>query len=158
MGTHPHRLAAPLPTVQPVVGDWQQRVKQAKRQQRSEAAAAAGAAQAAAATQPTAETAGGKPDLDALSQGLPDGWRAMWDAGHSRVYFGNLQTQARVQQGGAAEPCLAPTPAAATRAHGLRACTRSHLLPACMLAQQPASPPPCLPVLLPNARLPARYR
>lgn len=100
-------IALHLPLhVQPVVGDWQQRVKQAKRQQRSSDAAAAATA-AAAAAEPAAQAKavagsgpaaaaarGGKPDLDALSEGLPSGWRAMWDATHSRVYYGNLDTQA----------------------------------------------------------------
>lgn len=94
----------------PVVGDWQQRVKHAKRQQRLDAAAAAAAAAVSgaepAAAQATAAAAGsaaaaaaagasraGKPDLDALSEGLPSGWRAMWDATHARVYYGNIDTQ-----------------------------------------------------------------
>lgn len=111
----------PLPVaLQPVVGDWRQRVKQptkgAKKRQQQEgsAAATAGAAAAAAAaaapagTQSSAPAAAGAstvgpapggsdaamPDLDALSEGLPPGWRAMWDKTHRRVYFGNLDTQA----------------------------------------------------------------
>lgn len=32
------------------------------------------------------------PDLDALSAGLPDGWRAMWDASSKGIYYGNLHT------------------------------------------------------------------
>ncbi len=47
----------------------------------------------------TAAGAGGvlnfktKPDLDALSAGLPPGWRAMWDKSSGDVYYGNLATK-----------------------------------------------------------------
>lgn len=34
------------------------------------------------------------PDLDALSVGLPYGWRAVWDASRDAVYYGNSETQA----------------------------------------------------------------
>ncbi|GFR46642.1 hypothetical protein Agub_g8253, partial [Astrephomene gubernaculifera] len=34
-----------------------------------------------------------RPDLDALSAGLPAGWRAMWDKGSGDVYYGNLTTR-----------------------------------------------------------------
>lgn len=36
--------------------------------------------------------AGGMPDLDLLSAGLPPGWQAMWDDTHAKVYYGNLDT------------------------------------------------------------------
>ncbi|EFJ43274.1 hypothetical protein VOLCADRAFT_106914 [Volvox carteri f. nagariensis] len=34
-----------------------------------------------------------KPDLDALSAGLPSGWRAMWDKNSGDVYYGNMTTR-----------------------------------------------------------------
>lgn len=126
-----------LRPLQPVVGDWQQRVKHAKRQQRLDAAAAAAAAAVSgaepAAAQATAAAAGsaaaaaaagasraGKPDLDALSEGLPSGWRAMWDATHARVYYGNIDTQASTGGRACVPPlhllaCRTPPPSQAAR-------------------------------------------
>lgn len=34
-----------------------------------------------------------RPDLDALSVGLPAGWRAMWDKGSGDIYYGNPTTK-----------------------------------------------------------------
>lgn len=112
------------PDLQPVLGDWQERVKLAKRQKRGEGAAAAAAAAsaqqhaspaAAEAAEPEPAAAdGGRPDLDALSEGLEPGWRAMWDKTHKRVYWGNLETQASWGPGGALTPG-ACAPAAAGR-------------------------------------------
>ena len=85
--------------------------EQRHQEQHPEAAAAAAAAAAgsdeeeveeppAAASAPTAAAAvaaaaayDGMPDLDALSEGLPPGWRAMWDKTHRLAYYGHLQTK-----------------------------------------------------------------
>ncbi len=129
-------IPPPIPRVplrpQPVVGDWQQRVKQAKRHQRADAAAAAAAAASAASAATQAKAAAGsapaaaaargtKPDLDALSEGLPSGWRAMWDATHSRVYFGNLETQASLLRVGRLPPRCASRPVARRPLTGCKA-------------------------------------
>lgn len=37
--------------------------------------------------------AGGKPDLEKLSKGLPKGWRAMWDKNSKEVYYGNTESK-----------------------------------------------------------------
>ncbi len=34
-----------------------------------------------------------RPDLAALSVGLPTGWRAMWDAATGDIYYGSLDQQ-----------------------------------------------------------------
>ena len=172
--------------LQPVVGDWQQRVKQAKRHQRADAAAAAASAasaatqaKAAAGSAPAAAAARGtKPDLDALSEGLPSGWRAMWDATHSRVYFGNLETQASLLRVGCSPPRCASRPVARRPLTGFEAVpghtvtvaeAAKHVslawfmhLPCKARAHRPvvaaAGHPACLPVHLPNRRPPARYQ
>lgn len=167
---------SPLRPLQPVVGDWQQRVKHAKRQQRVDAAAAAAAVSGAepAAAQATAAGAGsaaaaaaagasraGKPDLDALSEGLPSGWRAMWDATHARMYYGNIDTQAstggRACGAAAAPPGLSHAASLTGRevGQGLQRCQaaaavhRWHTSPARLLnrgrAVAPATAQPALP-------------
>jgi hypothetical protein len=119
----PHALLSPLLSPsrppsrllpQPVQGDWRQRVRQPDRQETraaspQEAAGGGGAA------------ADGMPDLDALSAGLPPGWRAMWDREHRMVYYGNLGTSVSVAatsqppsvpalQGTGQLACACPTP------------------------------------------------
>lgn len=97
-----------LSWLQPVVGDWRERLKQGKTQRQAQDVAApvdAGPDQAAGPGASSASGGGASgtvvssaghdvPDLDALSEGLPPGWRAMWDKTHRRLYFGNLATQA----------------------------------------------------------------
>ncbi len=97
-----------LSWLQPVVGDWRERLKQGKTQRQAQDVAApvdAGPTQAAGPGASSASGGGASgtvassaghdvPDLDALSEGLPPGWRAMWDTTHRRLYFGNLATQA----------------------------------------------------------------
>ena len=92
----------PCPRLQPLFGDWRQQVKRRRGDADAEVpdtAAAAVATTAAAeqrstAADTSAAASAGPPDLDGLSAGLPEGWRAMWDAGHKRVYYGNLSTKA----------------------------------------------------------------
>ena len=36
---------------------------------------------------------GSKADLEKKSQGLPAGWRALWDAKQSSYYYGNASTK-----------------------------------------------------------------
>ena len=67
--------------VQPVHGDWRQRVK-------AKGSSKKGDGGSGAAPQPS-----GPADLEALSVGLPKGWRAMRDKGE--VYYGNLDTKVR---------------------------------------------------------------
>jgi hypothetical protein len=54
---------------------------------------AAASASTAAAAVAAAAAYDGMPDLDALSEGLPPGWRAMWDKTHRLAYYGHLQTK-----------------------------------------------------------------
>lgn len=105
--------------MQPVVGDWRERLKQGK-PQRQRQAQGSGQPAAAAATQAASPDAGSGgaaraaasgaehdvPDLDALSEGLPPGWRAMWDKTHRRLYFGNLATQASALWEGLLAPAV----------------------------------------------------
>ncbi len=79
--------------------DWRAKLKASKsktarREAKAAARSAAAEANSTAADQP-ASAATGKPDLAALSKGLPEGWRAMWDAASGDVYFGNLGTKVR---------------------------------------------------------------
>ena len=85
--------------MQPLAVDWRAKLKASKsktarREAKAAARSAAAEASSSAATQPT-PAATGKPDLAALSKGLPEGWRAMWDAASGDVYFGNLGTKVR---------------------------------------------------------------
>ncbi|KAK9806530.1 hypothetical protein WJX73_007844 [Symbiochloris irregularis] len=89
------------PNLQPLTGDWREKVRAAKVQSKSKpgqhetkqepkskAAAAATKAPLVAAAAPD-----GRPDLAALTLGLPEGWRAMWDKHSNDVYYGNLSTK-----------------------------------------------------------------
>jgi hypothetical protein len=67
------------------VGDWRDKIKQPKPEKKKKKKREAAAAAAAEG-----------PDLDALSEGLPDGWRAMYDKTSGQVYFGNLSTKVRM--------------------------------------------------------------
>ncbi|GLI62519.1 hypothetical protein VaNZ11_005176 [Volvox africanus] len=77
-----------------------------EKKEREKAAATAAPGAAASASLPSVSTIAGaqhqqatvlnfktKPDLDALSAGLPPGWRAMWDKATGDVYYGNLVTR-----------------------------------------------------------------
>lgn len=86
-----------LSHVQPLSGDWRQKVK---------AVAAAGSSPAAAASSPpagsppaaveaTPAAASSKPDLAALSEGLSTNWKALWDKTSGEVYYGNVNTKVR---------------------------------------------------------------
>lgn len=93
--------AADNPNFTPLTTDWRARL------QMQQAPAAAGTSTAAAnhhaGSSATAGTAADgpagiarsatKPDLDALSAGLPPGWRAMWDKASGDIYYGNLSTK-----------------------------------------------------------------
>ncbi|KAK9818113.1 hypothetical protein WJX72_007317 [[Myrmecia] bisecta] len=75
---------------QPVAGDWRSKVQSAKKRGKADAKEAAADSESPAGS----SKAGQKPDLDALSKGLPAGWRAMWDKASGDVYYGNLTTKA----------------------------------------------------------------
>lgn len=97
-----------------MVGDWRERLKQGTPQQRRQAQGSGAPAEAADARDaaPSASSAPSGaghnvPDLDALSEGLPPGWRAMWDKTHKRLYYGNLATQASAPGGAEGIPPLA---------------------------------------------------
>ena len=94
-----HADVAVAVALQPLAVDWRAKLKASKsktarREAKAAARTAAAEASSSAATQP-APAAAGKPDLAALSKGLPAGWRAMWDAASGDVYFGNLDTKVR---------------------------------------------------------------
>ena len=74
--------------LQPLAGDWREKVKAAQ------AAAASPTAATAVAPAPT-PAPDGRPDLAALTVGLPEGWKAMWDKQSKEVYYGNLTTKVR---------------------------------------------------------------
>ena len=104
--TNPMLLPATSP---PHLQAWMRQLGLAPKPKAAPAAAAAAAAGSdeeeveeppAAASAPTAAAAvaaaaayDGMPDLDALSEGLPPGWRAMWDKTHRLAYYGHLQTK-----------------------------------------------------------------
>lgn len=80
--------------LQPLAGDWRQRVKAAhKRERASEPAAAAAAKPTRAAAAAAASPGGAAPDLAALSAGLPPGWKAVLDKASGDVYYGNPVTK-----------------------------------------------------------------
>ncbi len=60
---------------------------------KASAAVAAAAKKAAAPKQAAAVTYAEKPDLDALSAGLPPGWKALWDKASKELYYGNPSTK-----------------------------------------------------------------
>lgn len=79
--------------LQPLAGDWRQRVKAAQRRERSAEPAAGKPAKAAAPAAASVPAAGGAVDLAALSAGLPPGWKAMRDKATGDVYYGNPATK-----------------------------------------------------------------
>ena len=94
--------------VQPLAVDWRDKIKGNRKTSQSSSASAStspspSAAQHtgsadAAADNAASLTADGKPDLDLLSEGLPAGWRAMWDRNTGDIYYGNLNTRVRICQ------------------------------------------------------------
>ena len=85
----------PTLVLQPLAVDWRAKAKKGSTSRSQSNSDLVGTAAAAAATQPDATAAASPPDLEALSATLPEGWRAMWDATHARVYYGNLTTKVR---------------------------------------------------------------
>ena len=95
----------------PMVGDWRDRLRLKQHQDIPDAAGNAKNSETEIETAEIGNSAEGKqrevnaaatavlmsatmPDLDGLSVGLPEGWKAMWDASSGGVYYGNLITQA----------------------------------------------------------------
>jgi hypothetical protein len=79
--------------------------KAAKAAKQAAAAAAGGGDGAAGSSSTKGKAPSGvlnsrtKPDLEALSAGLPRGWRAMWDKSSGDVYYGNPGSRVRVWAG-----------------------------------------------------------
>ena len=71
--------------LQPLAVDWREKIKAAKGRP----------AEAPKAAAPKAKPVkyASKPDLDALSGGLPPGWKALWDKQSGEVYYGNPTTK-----------------------------------------------------------------
>ena len=84
--------------MQPVAGDWRSKVKAAAKK--------AGAPQAEKQLESTAPPKDGRPDLAALTAGLPAGWKAMWDKASKDVYYGNPSTKVGATPGTRATPHL----------------------------------------------------
>ena len=96
--------------MQPVAGDWRSKVKAARKAATS-GSSEGDTAPAASTSNEDQDPAGkrekgsrkhvangkaskaSRPDLEALAQGLPAGWRPMWDKASSSVYYGNLATK-----------------------------------------------------------------
>lgn len=55
--------------------------------------AAAAAMQKRATSKPASVTYSTQPDLEALSGGLPAGWKALWDKTSKEVYYANPKTK-----------------------------------------------------------------
>lgn len=89
MPAHPGLLLC----LQPLAGDWRERLKAGKAEAGSPEQVTGKAAPAAAPA--AAPVSDGRPDLAALTRGLPKGWRAMWDKQSREVYYGNLGTKVR---------------------------------------------------------------
>ena len=82
--------------LQPLAGDWRQRVKAAQRRERASEPVGSGAgkpARAAAAAAAPGGAGAAAPDLAALSAGLPPGWKAVLDKASGDVYYGNPATK-----------------------------------------------------------------
>lgn len=108
----PHVLSA-----QPLVGDWRQQLlgdgageaaaEQQQQQQTAQQPAAKkrrkhegeAAVDEEAGVAAVSGTSSSKPDLTALSAGLPKGWRALYDAASGMVYYGNKKTKVRTSKG-----------------------------------------------------------
>ena len=71
--------------LQPLAVDWREKMKTTK--------AAAAVKRKPAATTPVPVTYNEKPDLEALSVGLPADWKALWDKTSKEVYYANPKTK-----------------------------------------------------------------
>lgn len=72
--------------VQPLAVDWREKLKTSKK-------AAAEPKRKPASVQQAPVTYNEKPDLEALSVGLPAGWKALWDKTSKEVYYANPKTK-----------------------------------------------------------------
>ena len=89
--------------LQPLAGDWRAKVRAAKAPASGSPEPEPAPENAAAHQLPTVvPTPAGKPDLAALSVGLPEGWKAMWDRSSKQTYYGNLSTKVRATLAGRA--------------------------------------------------------
>ncbi|KAK9906386.1 hypothetical protein WJX75_000970 [Coccomyxa subellipsoidea] len=71
---------------QPLAVDWREKLKTSKK-------AAAEPKRKPASVQQAPVTYNEKPDLEALSVGLPAGWKALWDKTSKEVYYANPKTK-----------------------------------------------------------------
>lgn len=71
--------------LQPLAMDWREKIKAAKGRP----------AEAPKAVTPKAEPVkyASKPNLEALSVGLPSGWKALWDKQSREIFYGNPTTK-----------------------------------------------------------------
>lgn len=95
--------------LQPLAVDWREKLKATRKGSKKGSSTSSSPEPAASAAQPQpaqspsesaqaaelAMTADGKPNLELLSQGLPAGWRAMWDKNTGDIYYGNLKSRVR---------------------------------------------------------------
>lgn len=95
--------------LQPLAVDWREKLKATRKGSKKGSSASSSPDPAPSAAQPQpaqsssesaqaaelAMTADGKPNLELLSQGLPAGWRAMWDKNTGDIYYGNLKSRVR---------------------------------------------------------------
>lgn len=81
--------------VQPVQGDWRKRFGGGKSSDgKVKKTSSSAPAPAAAPAQPTyPKKSKTKPDLEALSHGLPSGWTAVWKAATGDIYYENKSTK-----------------------------------------------------------------
>ena len=70
---------------QPLAMDWREKIKAAKSKPAE--------APKPAAAKPEPVKYASKPDLEALSVGLPQGWKALWDKKSSEIFYGNPTTK-----------------------------------------------------------------
>lgn len=94
---------------QPLAVDWREKLKATRKGSKKGSSTSSSPDPASSAAQPQpadsssdsaqaaelAMTADGKPNLELLSQGLPAGWRAMWDKNTGDIYYGNLKSRVR---------------------------------------------------------------
>eukprot|EP00898_Chlorokybus_atmophyticus_P002311 jgi/Chlat1/3080/Chrsp21S03385 len=90
--------AANNPNFMPVdTSNWRERVKRLKQNKtvpdQKPANGTAAVTKAAVTSNADKSTGKVKPDLKALSKGLPPGWQALHDAASGDVYYGNLKTK-----------------------------------------------------------------
>ena len=85
--------------LQPLAVNWREKIKAARGKPAE--------APKAAAAKPEPVKYASKPDLEALSVGLPPGWKALWDKKSGEIYYGNPTTKV----GKAGCSCRAPAEA-----------------------------------------------